>query len=859
MKKTFRWILGVLLTPVILFLILTVLLYLPPVQNWAVDKIAAMASEKTGMHITVDHVQLSFPLDLAIDGFKAEDDSGTIADVERLVVDVQLLPLFQKRVVINTLELSNTRFDTSAFVEAARVQGHLKLLSVSSRGIDLDKETVEVNGTRLEDAAFDVALNDSVPKDTTKSENRWKIHVDELSILRTDLALHMPGDSMRVAAHFGSLTAHEALIDLGAQAYTVNSIDWGNGSLNYDKPFLPPVEGIDFNHLGLSNINIGIDSIYFSPLPEGNPGGTLRLYLRQVAMKEKSGLQLTNLTGPIAMENGSVRLPSLRLSTPESDIELSLDMPLNLTQPIDPGKLRMHINAQIGKSDLMQFVPGMSTAFWQHWPYYPLTISGSVNGNLQHLDFNDLDVMLPTAFHATAKGFAANLDMPQRLLADVQFTASTQNLGFVMAMMPRDMQRDYRIPPLLADGRLKADGARYMADITAHEGSGSVKVNGNFNADAMRYDASLKVNNLNVHHFMPRDSIYTVTADITAHGQGTDFMSPRTTLEADVQVAKLHYGSWNLDNIAVQARVANGHALADINSHNDLLNGLVSVDALMNSKKVNATLTADVDKVDLYAMGLVEDPLSVALCGHVDVTTDTKLTHYVSGLISDIVIRDSVKAFRSEFVGLHVRTDADTTLLRAQSGDFIIKLDAKGDYERLFSKLASLGDSITAQLEQRIIDQSAIRRLLPTMKLHVESRNDNPIAALLKTGEGIDFKDLLFDMTSSVESGLNGNGHVHSLVVSNVRLDTINFRLTQRKERLSFGGQIRNNKKNPRFVSMPSSTEYCRSVALPSASATMTLTTSWVPASVPRPRWLTAVSVCICYLNVLRWAIRSSI
>lgn len=31
-------------------------------------------------------------------------------------------------------------------------------------------------------------------------------------------------------------------------------------------------------------------------------------------------------------------------------------------------------------------------------------------------------------------------------------------------------------------------------------------------------------------------------------------------------------------------------------------------------------------------------------------------------------------------------------------------------------------------------------------------------------------------------------------------LDTINFRLTQRKEHLSFGGQIRNNKRNPQFV-----------------------------------------------------------
>ena len=49
MKKAFWWILGILLSPILLFLILTVLLYLPPVQNWAVDKVAAIASEKTGI------------------------------------------------------------------------------------------------------------------------------------------------------------------------------------------------------------------------------------------------------------------------------------------------------------------------------------------------------------------------------------------------------------------------------------------------------------------------------------------------------------------------------------------------------------------------------------------------------------------------------------------------------------------------------------------------------------------------------------------------------------------------------------------------------------------------------------------
>ena len=61
MKKALWWILGILLSPVILFLILTALLYFPPFQNWAVDKVAAIASEKTGMQISVDHVDLSFP------------------------------------------------------------------------------------------------------------------------------------------------------------------------------------------------------------------------------------------------------------------------------------------------------------------------------------------------------------------------------------------------------------------------------------------------------------------------------------------------------------------------------------------------------------------------------------------------------------------------------------------------------------------------------------------------------------------------------------------------------------------------------------------------------------------------------
>ena len=374
MKKVFWWILGILLSPVLLFIILTILLYLPPVQRWAVDKATAVASEETGMQITIDHVRLAFPLDLSLGDLRVIHAPDTIADVERLVVDVRLLPLMTGRVVVNELEVLNTTLNTNGFVDAARIKGRFGRLFVSSKGIDLGQQTVELNGTRLEDAILDIALNDSVPEDTTATEpTTWKIHIDEAAIHRSDITLHMPGDTMHVATHIGTLAVREALIDLENETYTVASVDLENGALQYDNgPQLlansqqPTANSLDFNHIALSNVTIGIDSIYYH-----DP--TMRLHLRQVALKEKSGLQVTDLSGPVCMEDGSLRLPKFRLKTPHSDIDVELDMPLSLMEPIDPGQMRLRMNAQLGKQDLMVFLADMPRDFRNRWPDQPLT------------------------------------------------------------------------------------------------------------------------------------------------------------------------------------------------------------------------------------------------------------------------------------------------------------------------------------------------------------------------------------------------------------------------------------------------------------------------------------------------------
>ena len=57
--KRILW--GILLTPFILILLVAVLLYVPPVQRFVVQRTAAYLSEKTGMQVSVGNIHLAFP------------------------------------------------------------------------------------------------------------------------------------------------------------------------------------------------------------------------------------------------------------------------------------------------------------------------------------------------------------------------------------------------------------------------------------------------------------------------------------------------------------------------------------------------------------------------------------------------------------------------------------------------------------------------------------------------------------------------------------------------------------------------------------------------------------------------------
>ena len=200
-KKALKWLGITVATPIALFLLLAILLYIPPVQNFAVHQVANYLSGNLGMDVRIDKVRLAFPLDLAVHHMTAVEKGDTLLNADRLRLNVKLMPLFEGRADVDGFELYGLVIDTKSYISDTRIKGHAGQLTAAAHGVDWEKELVNLDHARLHDADIYVTLSDTAKKDTTESKAKWNIAVKKVDIERSKVHLQMPGDSMRIYAN----------------------------------------------------------------------------------------------------------------------------------------------------------------------------------------------------------------------------------------------------------------------------------------------------------------------------------------------------------------------------------------------------------------------------------------------------------------------------------------------------------------------------------------------------------------------------------------------------------------------------------------------------------------------------------
>ena len=805
-EKTIKYGLAAIASPFVIILLAAVALYLPFVQDWAVRLASHSASEATGMEISVGRVRLAFPLDFSVEEVKAVKHNDTlpqrrdtIAYVKRAVVDVQLLPLLHSEVWVNAVELIGMRLNTLDLIPQARIKGGVGRLALADGApvarVRLNNYGVVLKKAVLDDAHLDIALTDSVPEDTTSSENFWKIDIGELAVSNSDLLLHLPGDTLQVGVSLGGFTAQAGSFDLHRGLYELTRCKVTGSGIRYDNNFVhrEPDGVLDANHLSLHDVNLQIDSLRFLA-PE------LTIKVTSLSMKEQCGLSVSSLAADVALDSTQIRFSGM-LKTPSSFIGARLAMDMDaLSAHNTNGKVKASIDAAIGKRDLMLLAAGaMPAGIKDSWPDRPLIIKGEADGNLQSVLIPTISVELPTVFalnaNGNAKGFMALADNPYSndFSAALHADLRTQDMSTLSAYIPSPIN----IPTAHATLDMSVKGADYDITFDATEGKGHLAAKAKADIAAMAYTAEIKAKNLNLGHFVKGMQLGMFTGNASLSGQGTDILSDKTWLRATGNIEKLDYARYNLDNIKADVLLKNGRANAGIDAKNTLLDGKISLDALMNRKKLDATLITELAYADLYSLRLVDKPLKVAVCTHVDVRSDFNENNLVQGTFGDIYLTDSAKTYHPDDIIMDVQTSRDTTIAKVDCGDFALRLNAQGGYKGLAGSAERLLNVMQKQFENRTIDQEQLRKALPRMDLTLHSSKENPIYRFIKYYD-IDYEEVDASVQTSVENGINADILMKGMAAQGYQLDTISLRINSSNNpyTIAYKGYVRNVKPN---------------------------------------------------------------
>ncbi len=234
-RRILKWTLKTLLILLLIIIIIPVLVYLPPIQKFAVDKASKWLSEETGMEVSVKEFSLGFPLDLDMGGVLAVQEGDTVLNARSLSVSVQLMPLFNSKLVVDAVELNDIQLNTKNLIDALTLKGRIGTLSLSADDIDLSEQKGTINKVRLKNTDITLALPDSVPEDTTVSEPmKWKFNLQDIQTDNVKFILLLPpqADSTALTVNIGH-GDFVGKVDMETSVYDFSKIRLKNSSVAY--------------------------------------------------------------------------------------------------------------------------------------------------------------------------------------------------------------------------------------------------------------------------------------------------------------------------------------------------------------------------------------------------------------------------------------------------------------------------------------------------------------------------------------------------------------------------------------------------------------------------------------------------
>ena len=826
-RRKMRWwwklLLFILLSPFVLFLLALIIIYLPPVQQYAVEKAGEALSKQMGLDVQVGSVNLAFPLDLrmldvvAVDngrGIKGEtivapesripgleyrQKGDTILAIKRLDLNIQLLPLFKQKVEVDAFTIYGAKVNTKELISALTVKGEIGELYVDAHNIDLDQSLATMSKTYIANADLTLSLADSVPPDTTPSTpTPWKVTLENVMLHNVALQVKLPPQANRTSVSADISDGYvKGVLDLENSRFLLRDIELRRSMARFDTGaddlgdhgyrFThhgrfeyqgdPSSLAFNSNHIIFEDLTTHIDTLHILE------DGQLRIDISQLQGNERSGLAIDHFNGVLTIDSTALHIHQSHLLTAQTNVEIDFDMDMNAFDEHNPGTVSARVKGTVNKNDLAPLTTEVPREVMDALPDKAILVDADVSGNLSELAVNKLHTSAQGLFEMDADGILMNLNDPKALAMNARFKGHITDAAFVKKMMPADAAQSVNIPhDMTVEGRFGMVGDELTADVSLQRGASLLKLNAGYVAAKESYNIDLDAMNLRVNDFVALTDELLFTGRVKAVGHGMDIYSDKMTADVDIDIQQGHFGKIDFTKSLVEGTLKdgqfNGYASVD-NAQTQLvadLEGMIGErytggQSLLAGSKGHSTGfglhgTLHLPHTDLYAMGLSDSPLSLSAETSFNFDTDGRHTIRLVGLVEEGEVRMGNDVLPLHGVMLNAETTPEKTKAIINNKDLSLYFSSPHYFETITRKFSDFQAEIDRQKTSRVFDAERARNFLPETFLNLRAGNDNPLSELMRM-RGISWTSVDASFDTSPEFGLEGDGVVTDLRAQN--------------------------------------------------------------------------------------------
>lgn len=757
-NKKIRILIWIALTPTILFTLLMLSLYIPPIQNLIRKEVSAIASKQSGMQITMDRIDLSFPLNLVVSGLKVVKDTNTILNVGNIDVEVSALSLIKGKVNVKSVSVSKLYVNTATLIEGMNVTGELTRFSVDADEIDVLGEKADINSIDLRNVDFSVTIDSLVSKeDTTTTKLNWLVNIDEIDLRNIKINLAMPNDSINGVVRLNKTNLTDISVDLANEKYSLERFLVEKSELKYRRSGEETKGGLDANNIHLKDILIDLESLMYA-------GRNTNAVIKSVYMlEENSGLGIFSMSGNVFSNDSVISVPNIDIKTFSSEFNLSAETDWKALELNPKSKLNLSLFANVSKADLEQAYD-VPKAIREEYAGNSIKMRTDIEGTLGRIKLKDLSLELHRAFSAKANGYLSDILDEKRRSGNLKLDIKTEDMKFISKVASGREVNSVVLPDsIVANGEVTLNGSNISSDIALKSLPINLSFGSKVNIANESYVVSLQLDNAYFSKVLTNIPLHNIAASAKISGRGFDVKSRKTKSDIDFVLKDIHYDKYRVDSVMLKAKVEDGLAKAHLSTNNSLIGIDAKADYNLTAKEYIANLDVNISRLDLKELGLIEKPLG------------KEFTYQLTANLD----KEQVKA-------------------SLNSGDLSVSLQAKPNANVLISQSQKLMSMIEKQIMKRELDNNLIRESLPNVFVSMKSGKENPVSYILKQNN-VSFNSATMTLGAEREKGLLGSASVNRIMVDTLVIDNVDFALSQDSAQIKYVLKVENDKNNPQY------------------------------------------------------------